>query len=146
MKVTFFKVNNPSEKVKSQLFSEILTFVDVDKFEDEQVVEDFGYDGNNPTGIMFTFLPEDQTQKMIEALTKFDLIIECNDVTDSVLMNDFDTNKKWIELFVEDNVSNFSNILKNFLVNNLTKDMVLDKMNEKGFDSLTQTDLDVLNA
>ena len=146
MKVTFFKVNNPSEEVKSQLFSEILTFVDVDKFENEQVVEDFGYDGNNPTGIMFTFLPEDQTQKMIDALTKFDLIIECNDVTDSVLMNDFDTNKKWIELFVEDNVSNFSNILENFLLNNLTKDMVLDKMNEKGFDSLTQTDLVVLNA
>lgn len=146
MQVTFFKVRNASEEIKQELFNEIIKFVDVENFENDHVVEDFGYDGNNETGVMFTFLPADQTEKLIEVLTKFDLLISSNDVTTAVLMGDFQTNPHWLSLFGEDTIANFNNILTDFLESNLTKDLVLDKMNEKGFDSLTKTDLKVLNA
>lgn len=149
MKVTYFKVKNASEEIKEQLLNKLVEFVDLEKFEDNQVVEDFGYDGNNSVGIMFTFLPEDQTNMFTNLLREFDLLITVNDVTSSVLMGDFDTDKKWIELFsIDDNAffNHATEMLKEFLVNNLTKDMILDKMNEPDFKGLTDIDRQVLNA
>jgi hypothetical protein len=61
-------------------------------------------------------------------------------------MGDFESNKKWQELFDQESIMNFKPTLDQFLLNNLTKDMVLDKITEKGMDALSVIDFQVLNA
>jgi hypothetical protein len=74
------------------------------------------------------------------------ILVVANDVTADVLMGDFETNSKWQELFDEDSIMKFKPTLDEFLRNNLTIDIVLDKIIEKGMDALTEIDLQVLNV
>jgi len=147
MKVTHYKVFNPTNEVKDLFLEDVAKFVDTEVFEDEQYAEYFGDDDTDSIGNIFTFLPEGQTEKFIKTLQKHNMLIESNDITTGVLFGDFD-NKIWKRLFVDVLPDAFSSksVLDNFLTNNLTRDIVLDKMNEKGFDALNEIDLQILKA
>ena len=144
--VTFFKITNITEEAQQEaILLDLLEFMSEDELE-ANIVYDAGYSGDAEHELVFAFVTDVQAEKIRTVFENHNILVVVNDVTADVLMGDFETNGKWQELFDAESIMNFKTTLDEFLRNNLTVDIVLDKISEKGMDSLTEIDFQVLNA
>ena len=98
-------------------------------------VEDFG-----DFDVIYSFLPEYKTQKFMNVLEKFGVLIESGDITEDVLMAR-KIGKEFTKTFED---QSFREILERFIEKNLTIDLILDKINEQGIGSLNEMDKKIL--
>jgi hypothetical protein len=144
--VTFFKITNITEEAQQEaILLDLLEFMSEDELE-ANIVYDAGYSGTAEHELVFAFVTDVQAEKIKTVFENHNILVMSDDITADVLMGDFESNKKWQELFDQESIMNFKPTLDQFLLNNLTKDMVLDKITEKGMDALSVIDFQVLNA
>lgn len=144
--VTFFKITNITEEAQQEaILLDLLEFMSEDELE-ANIVYDAEYSGNAEHELVFAFVTDVQSEKIRTVFENHNILVVANDVTTDVLMGDFETNSKWQELFDAESIMKFKPTLDEFLRNNLTIDIVLDKIIEKGMDALTEIDLQVLNV
>jgi hypothetical protein len=109
-----------------------------------EIGEDFGdfiaFNEYDEYEIIFCFLEDYKIHSLLNIFEKHGLLIESKNITSSVLMSRF-KNELFEEIF---QVEEFNKMLENFLLSNLTINNVLDKINEQGIDSLTETDKIIL--
>lgn len=133
--IIYFKISQVKEeqKQKSILFETAEILEDGD---DQLIaVEDFV-----DFEVIYSFLPFYKAEKFLSLLEKFNILIDYKDITEDVLMAR-ERGNEFIETFKEDS---YKKILRRFIENNLTIDMVLDKINEQGIESLTEIDRETL--
>lgn len=92
--------------------------------------------------IMFTFLSEYDTQRVIKVLEKHEIMISYKDITDDVLRARMN-HERSEQVFA---VSEYKTMLNRFLMANLTVDIVLDKINEHGIESISSIDQEILKG
>ena len=133
--IIYFKAKNIKDeaRIKSIEF-EIFSLLDE---EDDKLiaVEDFG-----DFDVIYSFLPEYKTQKFMNVLEKFGVLIESGDITEDVLMAR-KIGKEFTKTFED---QSFREILERFIEKNLTIDLILDKINEQGIESLNEIDKKIL--
>ena len=133
--IIYFKAKNIKDEatIKSIEF-EIFSILDE---EDDKLiaVEDFG-----DFDVIYSFLPEYKTQKFMNVLEKFGVLIESGDITEDVLMAR-KIGKEFTKTFED---QSFREILERFIEKNLTIDLILDKINEQGIGSLNEMDKKIL--
>jgi hypothetical protein len=94
---------------------------------------------------MFSILDDYYLNKLSEFLKKYSLNFKVFDLTNDVIFDyNFKTNfKNEFGRAIEDDILN---LIKKFKKNFISKDDILDKILERGIDSLTDFDLDILNS
>jgi hypothetical protein len=94
---------------------------------------------------MFSILDDYYLNKLSEFLEKYSLNFKVFDLTNDVIFDyNFKTNfKNEFGRTIEDDILN---LIKKFKKNFISKDDILDKILERGIDSLTDFDLDILNS
>jgi hypothetical protein len=94
---------------------------------------------------MFSILDDYYLNKLSEFLKKYSLNFKVFDLTNDVIFDyNFKTNfKNEFGRTIEDDILN---LIKKFKKNFISKDDILDKILERGIDSLTDFDLDILNS
>jgi len=94
---------------------------------------------------MFSILDDYHLNKLSEFLEKYSLNFKVFDLTNDVIFDyNFKTNfKNEFGRTIEDDILN---LIKKFKKNFISKDDILDKILERGIDSLTDFDLDILNS
>lgn len=105
---------------------------------------DFGkqiaYEAFDEFEVMFTFLSEYDTQRVIKVLEKHGILISYKDITGNVLRAKMDQERSE-QVF---SVSEYKQMLNRFLMANLTVDIVLDKISEQGIESISDIDKKIL--
>lgn len=98
------------------------------------------------TEVLFTFLSFNETAKLVDILTSYNLLIKHVDITEAVLMGTACSNKDFAELFYSELFYRTDNkkMLNHFIQANLTTDIVLEKITKYGMNSLTAQDLSIL--
>lgn len=133
--IIYFKVKNIKDEARIKSI-EFEIFSILDEGDDRLIaVEDFG-----DFDVIYSFLPEYKTQKFINILDNFGVLLESGDITEDVLMAR-KMGKEFTKTFQE---PGFRKILERFIEKNLTIDLVLDKINEQGIGSLNEIDRKVL--
>ena len=90
--------------------------------------------------VLFLFVEQSKVDKLIELVTKYELIDFHKEVSDEILQGDI-TDVELLNLMMCDE---FKDMFDSFILKNLNSDMVLDKIIEKGIESLTENDKKVL--
>jgi hypothetical protein len=93
--------------------------------------------------IMFCFLNDFDLYKLINIFEKYDILIEYKDVTSDIILGN--TNMVYYDVEIFSN-EYFIKLVKLFSMDNLTIDMILDKININGMDSLSEIDKNILEA
>jgi|SRR5690554_2770751 len=92
---------------------------------------------------IFLFINEIKAYQIINFLQSHGVLISYNEITTEVLMGRM-SSLDFQKTFLEDD--EFKHVLERFLIENLTVDIVLDKINEKGIGSLHEIDYMVLGS
>ena len=133
--IIYFKI----AQVKDEQIQKSILFETADILEDGDdqliAVEDFG-----DFEVIYSFLPFYKAERFLALLEKFNILIDYKDVTEDVLMAR-EKGREFIGTFQDDT---YKRVLERFSEDTLTVDMVLDKINEQGIDSLTDLDREVL--
>jgi hypothetical protein len=91
--------------------------------------------------IMYTFLEKEKVLQLKNLFEFHEILIEDQEITEDVIKSTID-NEEFEETFSD---SDYLEILENFILMNLTIDDVLDKISEKGYDSLNYVEKKFLN-
>lgn len=93
------------------------------------------------TEVVVFFIHDFQLKGLIELLGSENLVVNHRDITDELLMN------QEMEPIVHKMIQSdeFSSKFSDFIEHNLTIDIVLDKINRLGLDSLTEADKKILD-
>ena len=91
----------------------------------------------------YFFVCENAMAKILNFLRENKVLLYYKEITTDVLMGSIDT-EDFRKTFIDDDESTY--VLEKYILENLTIDMVLDKINEKGMDSLRKIDYQVLGA
>lgn len=133
--IIYFKAKNIKDEARIKSI-EFEIFSILDEEDDKLIaVEDFG-----DFDVIYSFLPEYKTQKFMNILEKFGVLIESGDITEDVLMAR-KIGKEFTKTFED---QSFREILERFIEKNLTIDLILDKINEQGIGSLNEIDKKIL--
>lgn len=89
--------------------------------------------------VLFLFVEERKINEFIALLQEHDMMAFSKEVSEEVLMGDLDA--ELLNVMVSDE---FKSMFDTFILKNLDSDMVLDKIIEKGMESLTENDKKVL--
>lgn len=137
MEVTAFKVKNITDE---NLLIDVVT--DMSLFLTEDQLDKFGGEDSldGQYEFLFTFLEEFETEKLKNIFIKHNIFVSSQNITHQVLMGTANNNVIFKNGFVKG--SNEELGLIEFLEENLTIDMVLDKMNNNYI--LTEIDKKVL--
>lgn len=92
--------------------------------------------------IFIPFLSENKANELIYTFKTLGILLDVKEITASILMGEAMTTEL-SELFSE---TKFDLLRQKFIADNLTKDLVLDKISTKGIDSLTDIDYKILNS
>lgn len=109
---------------------------------------------------MFLFVEDYKVKALFNYLTDNDLVISCKEISNDIINGDIydnedfksvyyanqETIEKFKSEFGDDFVyePEFKKVFDNFIVKNVTPDNILDKINEKGIESLTDIDKEIL--
>lgn len=134
MEVGYFKVKNPkSQEFATTIFKEIVSIVGVDCIED--VVFDNSHKGGDH---IYVFSDLGRINKLTELFRSNDILLESNLKTKEFLkLSEFPS------IFDD---PDYQEVLNNFLIDNLSIDEVLDKINSSGIESLTEMDHYILKT
>tara|TARA_R110000772_G_scaffold20466_3_gene56808 strand:+ start:2813 stop:3358 length:546 start_codon:yes stop_codon:yes gene_type:complete len=108
----------------------------------------FGNDENS----LFLFMDIDIVSKIINFSKTMGFFKFMKEISEDILIRTF--NDKYISVIPYDdnfkntffNTNEFTHILENFISDNLTKDLVLDKINNNGIESLSEKDFFILES
>lgn len=133
----YFKVDTSSDMEESIALQELGEFI----YEHIEFNILFA-DGTKEEDEFFVFLPEYKVNELENILKKTNWKGFSKNITSDILMNRFQ-NDAFQQAFIEpeDKV-----ILTNFRRLNLTKDLVLELILEKGIDQLSEIELEILRA
>jgi hypothetical protein len=132
--VHYFKIRN-EEEPPSHFYSNIVEILDGD--DSGIVVNEFtSYE------VLYTFLEEEKVKSLKSLLESHDLLIEDRDLTAEILKSKLN-DEEFVETFSD---VEYSKILENFVLENLSVDDVLDKISESGYESLTHLEKQVLQS
>ena len=124
--------NTPREKAIAEELSDFLDIDDVDYI----ISETYGsYE------YAYLFFDEFKANQIISYLDEAGVLVDYEDITEQVLNSTYKT-KEWISSI--DFPENFYR-LENFLRENLTLDIILDKINREGRDSLYPVEIEILS-
>jgi hypothetical protein len=110
-----------------------------------EIVLEFGHDFSNNIAFdlvngletAYCFLDNYKCEKLVKIFKKYNVLIEHRDITNKVLFGG-------VKITESDCVDTFDKLSKNFMIDNLTIDDILDKINEMGIESLTEIDKKIL--
>lgn len=91
--------------------------------------------------VMFLFVEQSKVDAFINLLNENNLLEASRDVMDELLMGDFE-DARLVKMMQSDE---FKSMFDSFLLKNLDSDKVLDKINLKGIDKLTDVDKTILD-
>ncbi|HLS11122.1 MAG TPA: hypothetical protein VK050_03075 [Flavobacteriaceae bacterium] len=91
----------------------------------------------------YFFVSENAIAQILNFLIENKVLLSYKEITTDVLLGSLHT-EDFKKTFIEDD--EFTYVLEKFILDNLTVDMVLDKISEKGIDSLREIDYQVLEA
>jgi hypothetical protein len=94
---------------------------------------------------MFAILDDYYLSKIKDCYNSYNLIFEVFDIT-KVVVFDEHIKIRYKNYFGQSRQLEIASLFKKYKKNWITKDDILDKILEKGIDSLTDFDLDVLNS
>jgi hypothetical protein len=103
------------------------------------------YTDDNKFECMFTMLDEFFFKKITNLYQKYEIRFEVKDLTKEVIL-DTHFRIKFDNCYGRSVQLDVIKLIKEFKNNWISKDDILDKILEKGIDSLTDFDLDVLNS
>lgn len=136
-RVGYFKVGKPKyESVGRMVFRKIQELVKDEPFNSFVMGECGDLD------LMYTFLSDYKTDQVKTILSKNKILIDYSDITFMVLSGN-NINKDFTVSF--SNIEN-KDVLDSYIKDNLTIDMVLDKILKSGIDSINKIDLIVLET
>lgn len=92
---------------------------------------------------VFLFLNKSKTNQIIDFLKSKNILDSYREISMDILMNRVRSDNFKKTFAKEDR---FTMILDKFISENLTVDLVLDKINERGIDSLKKIDYDILKS
>lgn len=98
-------------------------------------VEDF-----NDYEVLYMFIEDTKISKLENLFESNEILLESRDVTDDTLMA-VNQGSDFINTFKD---PSYKKMLESFLRNYLTTDMILDKILERGIESLTDLDREIL--
>ena len=90
--------------------------------------------------VIFSFLPEEKCNHLIQKLKDLNILEEVRDVTENILLS----KEKTIAFESVFSTPDNRRILEDFLLKYLSVDHVLDKINEQGQESLNEIDRKIL--
>lgn len=93
-------------------------------------------ENNDGKDMLYVFLDIEKHKEIYNLFKKYDVLLSYKNLTSSFLYQ-----KDLNPIF---NGGEFKNVLINFLESNLDKDMILDKINDMGIDSLNEVDYKIL--
>jgi len=141
MSVTYFKIqnldNNTQEDKIFAIGKAMLEFLTEDE------IDELVFDTYKDNEIAIAFLPEYKINRLRTVFVDAEILIEEIDITDFILTGEIQKNKFMSDIFKDENalVS-----LEKFLRNNLTADLILDKISDLGVEFLTELDKEILSA
>jgi hypothetical protein len=86
--------------------------------------------------MLYVFLELDKHEEIYNLFSKYKTLVSYKNLTKTFLYQ-----KDLNSIF---NMGEFKDVLVNFLENNLDKDIILDKINDLGIDSLNEVDYKIL--
>lgn len=141
MKVAYFKIqnldNNTQEAEIMAIGNAMLGFMTPEE------IDELVFDNYEDYEIAIAFMYEHKIDRLREVFTDAGILIEEHDITDFVLTGRIQKNKFFTELFKDENA--FQSLEK-FLRNNLTPDLILEKITELGIEYMTALDREIMEA
>jgi hypothetical protein len=136
-RVGYFKVGKPKyDSVGRMVFRKIQEVIKGEPL-NSFVMAEFG-----DLDLMYTFLSDYKTDQLKTILSKNKILIDYSDITFMVLSGN-NVNNEFTKSFSD--VEN-KEVLAAYIKENLTVDMVLDKILDSGIDSINEIDLIVLET
>ena len=134
--IIYFKIAQlEDEKIQKSILFETAEILD-EEDENLMAVEDF-----KEFEVIYSFLPSYKSERFKNLLEKFGILIDHKDITEDILMAR-EKGDEFIKTFKDEN---YRKVLERFLEKNLSVDMILDKINEQGIQSLSEIDKGILN-
>jgi len=129
-------------KLEKRISEELLQIFKAIIIEDDKSQIAFGEleDGSNS---LFLFIDKSKIDQIINYSEENNILEFSKEISMDILMDRITTDDFHKTFFKSDE---FTYILDNFINDNLTIDIVLDKINESGIDSLKEIDYQVLNS
>lgn len=132
--VGFFIVGKPnSSEMEDIIFSEMRDILTNDEFTKIAFCEN-----EESHDILYTFLNEFKNKELFNLFEKYEVLIHFSNITDEVLKQ-INMNKTLVD-------GEFKSLFDEFITENLTIDLILDKINEVGIESLTDVDYKILKS
>ncbi len=88
---------------------------------------------------VYCFLEEYKCLKLVDIFTKHDVLIQYKDITQEVLIGSVTINEN-------DHKETYSKLSNDYQLNNLTIDIILDKISSLGINSLSATDKQIISV
>jgi hypothetical protein len=141
MKVTYFKIQNLDTNTQEAKIIAIGNAML--EFMTPEEVEEMVFDNYEDYEIAIAFLHEYKIDRLRTVFDNAGILIEEIDITDFVLTGRIQKNVFFTELFKDENA--FQSLEK-FLRNNLSPDLILEKISELGIEYMTTLDREIMEA
>jgi hypothetical protein len=92
--------------------------------------------------VLYTFLEKEKVSQLENLFRTYDVLIESKDLTEEILSCSFQ-DPEFLDVFEDDF---YSKVLRNFVLQNLDQDRILDKISKYGINSLTKIEKRILNS
>ena len=134
--IIYFKISQvKDDQIQKSILFESSSILD-EGDEKLMAVEDF-----KEFEVIYSFLPLYKSENFARILEKFGILIEYKDISEDVLMAR-EKGSEFVDTFQDEN---YRKVLEKFMEKNLTVDMILDKINDQGMESLSEIDREILN-
>lgn len=131
----FFKIKNIPEAVfENSIVPGMMRILDQNDNENIAVESFDNYE------VIYTFLGQEKTEKLEKFLQNVKILLESRDITEDALKS-AENGSDFVETFKDES---YKKMLESFLRDYLTVDMILDKINDRGMESLTNLDREIL--
>lgn len=141
MRVTYIK----NKDILSESDVELMALDCLDFMSIEDLDNIVFHNTDKDTEVSFVFNTEYKTNKLIELFKKYNVFIASTDITDLILLDDLKTHDLFNSIFNDKNIdTNALPLLNNFIKNNTTSDIILDKILKHGINNITELDKYIL--
>jgi len=137
-----YAINETDLDVLYDLFLYLQNFITTeDEFKQKLII----FELSDDVEVLFVILPLTYIEGIILRLKKHQIYISSRDITDDILFNNIEHLEILKKAFNLDKDIAKNSLLNSFLKENLTIDIILDKINKNGIKSLTDIDRSILN-
>jgi hypothetical protein len=91
--------------------------------------------------VLYTFLEKEKVSQLENLFRIYDVLIDSKDLTEEVLSCSFQ-DPEFLEIFED---TTYSKLLRNFVIQNLDPNRILDKISKYGINSITKIEKKILS-